>query len=302
MKKILFTFTLLVLMGAVGHSVEVGFYPGLDELIEKADAIVILRIGRPVTDFGSPALYSTHDCYIYQTLKGDIPANTMVRLQLLDTRTQFVPPYALLSTHLMFLTKKRSPDEPTEYRTLEYLGSNVRLSPFGHEKMPEGKTIRDRIISDIARTIAYNEKQHEQEQAFLNRMIQGAEETLAGRPISWAQPMEVEGVPNLHRVSPDLYRIAQPTSEGMRNLKRMGIETIVNLRSFHSDRDEIGKTDLQCERIHMKAWHPERDEAVRFLRIVMDPKRTPRSRSLPAWRGPNGDDVRPLPHRGARLD
>ena len=55
----------------------------------------------------------------------------------------------------------------------------------------------------------------------------------------------------------------------------MGIETIVNLRSFHSDRDEVGQTDLQCERIHMKAWHPEREEVVLFLRIVMDPKRTP---------------------------
>jgi len=61
----------------------------------------------------------------------------------------------------------------------------------------------------------------------------------------------------------------------MRNIKRKGITTIVNLRSFHSDRDEIGATELGYDHIYMKAWHPEREDVVRFLRIVTDPKRTP---------------------------
>ena len=55
----------------------------------------------------------------------------------------------------------------------------------------------------------------------------------------------------------------------------MGIETVVSLRSFHSDRDEIGETGLGYEHIYMKAWHPERKEVVRFLQIVTAPKRTP---------------------------
>ena len=95
------------------------------------------------------------------------------------------------------------------------------------------------------------------------------------RPASWAQPIKLNGVPNLHKVSDDLYRSAQPTAQGMQNLKQMGIETIVNLRSFHSDRDEIGKTSLAYEHIYMKAWHPERKEVVRFLQIVTNQKRTP---------------------------
>lgn len=95
------------------------------------------------------------------------------------------------------------------------------------------------------------------------------------RPDSWAQPLNLEGVPNLHRVSTDLYRSAQPTAEGMKNLKEMGIETVVNLRSFHSDRDEIGATGLGYEHIYMKAWHAEWKEAVRFLQILNNPKRTP---------------------------
>ncbi len=102
-----------------------------------------------------------------------------------------------------------------------------------------------------------------------------AGESLTDRPASWAQPVVLDGVPNLHQVSTNLYRSAQPTAEGMQNLKKRGVATVVNLRSFHSDRDDIGGTGLAYEHIYMKAWHPERKEIVRFLQIVTDPKRTP---------------------------
>ena len=95
------------------------------------------------------------------------------------------------------------------------------------------------------------------------------------RPTEWAQPVNLKGVPNLHKVSDDLYRSAQPTPGGMQQLQQLGIKTIVNLRSFHSDRDDIGQTGLAYEHIYMKAWHPEEQDAVRFLRIVTDPERTP---------------------------
>lgn len=92
---------------------------------------------------------------------------------------------------------------------------------------------------------------------------------------SWAQPVDVPGVPNLHKVNDQLYRSAQPTAEGMRNLKKMGIRTVVNLRSFHSDKDEIRDSGLAREHIRMKAWHPEEEDVVRFLRVVTDTNRTP---------------------------
>lgn len=91
----------------------------------------------------------------------------------------------------------------------------------------------------------------------------------------WAQRLEVPGVKNLHKVSEELYRGAQPSSEGMQQLKKLGIKTIVNLRSFHSDRGEIGDTGLSYEHIYMKTWHAENEEAVRFLKILTDGERTP---------------------------
>jgi len=95
------------------------------------------------------------------------------------------------------------------------------------------------------------------------------------RPKIWATPMQLKGLPNLHKITDDLYRGAQPTAEGMCNLKKAGMETVVNLRSFHSDRDEIAETGLAYEHIYMKAWHAEDTEAVRFLQIVTNPKRRP---------------------------
>ena len=110
---------------------------------------------------------------------------------------------------------------------------------------------------------------------FIAMGVAPAEASSIDRPATWAQPIKMEGVPNLHKVNEVLYRSAQPTATGMRNLKEMGVLTIVNLRSFHSDRSEIGDSGLAYEHIYMKAWHAEEEEAVRFLQILIDPKRTP---------------------------
>jgi protein tyrosine/serine phosphatase len=97
----------------------------------------------------------------------------------------------------------------------------------------------------------------------------------AARPAAWAQPVALPGVPNLHQVDDALYRSAQPDAEGMRHLKAMGLRSVINLRSFHSDRDELGDTGLRSEQITMKAWHPEEKELVRFLRLVTTPDLQP---------------------------
>lgn len=108
---------------------------------------------------------------------------------------------------------------------------------------------------------------------FTNKQVDTKARDAAERP--WAHRLEVPGLPNLHKVSDELYRGAQPSANGIRKLKKLGIKTVVNLRSFHSDRDEIGDTGLAYEHIYMKTWHPEDKEVVRFLQIVTDKARTP---------------------------
>jgi protein tyrosine phosphatase (PTP) superfamily phosphohydrolase (DUF442 family) len=87
----------------------------------------------------------------------------------------------------------------------------------------------------------------------------------------WAERIELPGLPNFHKVSDDLYRGAQPSAEGMRQLEKIGIKTVVNLRSSHSDRDELQGTSLAYEHIEMTAWgKPENEDVLRFLQIVSD--------------------------------
>jgi hypothetical protein len=58
-------------------------------LIEKADAFVIARVDHHVDARINPTLYTTHDCYIYRTLKGRLPSGRTTRLRLMDARTSF---------------------------------------------------------------------------------------------------------------------------------------------------------------------------------------------------------------------
>ena len=91
----------------------------------------------------------------------------------------------------------------------------------------------------------------------------------------WATQMDVPPLENFYRVTPELYRGAQPDAAGMRKLKELGIKTIVNLRLAHSDADEIGGLDIASEHIRIDPFKPEMDELVRFLRVATDPNRTP---------------------------
>lgn len=102
-----------------------------------------------------------------------------------------------------------------------------------------------------------------------------AQSEKSSRDINWAVEIEKAGLPNLHKVSEDLYRGAQPSAEGMQELKNMGIKTVVNLRSLHSDLDELGETGLVHEHIPMNAWRPKEEAVIRFLQIVTDKNRLP---------------------------
>ncbi|GAK57938.1 protein tyrosine/serine phosphatase [Candidatus Vecturithrix granuli] len=91
----------------------------------------------------------------------------------------------------------------------------------------------------------------------------------------WAVPIEKPGLPNLHKVSEDLYRGAQPTTQGFQELHKMGMKTVVNLRSRHSDQDKLGNIDLTYIEIPMNAWHPEDEDVVKFLQVTTDPEKVP---------------------------
>lgn len=94
--------------------------------------------------------------------------------------------------------------------------------------------------------------------------------------VTWAQPVQAPGLPNLHKVSDDLYRGAQPTAEGMKQLQAMGIKTVISLRDLHTDHDELKGTDLKHFEIPMNAaFNPKSEQVAEFFRIVGDPANRP---------------------------
>ena len=98
---------------------------------------------------------------------------------------------------------------------------------------------------------------------------------LSPRPSEWAQPIDRPGLPNLYKVDDHLYRGAQPTADGIGELKKMGIRTVINLRALHSDRDEIGDTEIGYVHIPMTAINAHNIHAIAFLQTLLDPTKAP---------------------------
>ena len=86
---------------------------------------------------------------------------------------------------------------------------------------------------------------------------------------------DLPGLPNFSQVSSGLYRGAQPTAEGFRELRRMGIRTVISLRALHSDRADLEGTGLRYVRISCNAWHPEDEDVLKFLKLMRDPANHP---------------------------
>jgi len=94
-------------------------------------------------------------------------------------------------------------------------------------------------------------------------------DTMRIRPEHWAQPVLGAEVRNWHRVTPDLYRCAQPDDDGMRELAAFGIRSVVNLREHHSDADEVEGTGLVLIEQQLDAGDLTYPQLVTALRQVL---------------------------------
>lgn len=78
----------------------------------------------------------------------------------------------------------------------------------------------------------------------------------------------MEGVSNLHRISPTLYRSEQPTALGMKNLEKLGIRTVINLRAFNDDDDEVKGTQLRTEHVKILTWRIDDKHVIEVMRML----------------------------------
>ncbi len=111
-----------------------------------------------------------------------------------------------------------------------------------------------------------------------NAHAPAANEQIAPEPVDrpLATPRDdVHGAANVAQVAPGLWRSAQPSAAGFKNLKALGIRTVVNLRRLNSDRGPLAGLGQRYFHIHFAPWHPEDEDVVTFLKIVSDPKNQP---------------------------
>jgi len=103
---------------------------------------------------------------------------------------------------------------------------------------------------------------------FFTALLLLASAALAERPATWAEPVPGTGVKNLNRVTPQLFRSAQPDAAGMREIEKLGVRTVINLRDLSDDKDETHGTKLRLRRIKMDTWHIEDEDIVRVLAML----------------------------------
>lgn len=78
-----------------------------------------------------------------------------------------------------------------------------------------------------------------------------------------------QGLSNVGRVSPGIYRGAQPLSEGYDTLKKMGIRTVINLRATHSEKNAVEAAGMKLIEVPFSVLKDVKMEKVNNLIDMM---------------------------------
>jgi tyrosine-protein phosphatase SIW14 len=93
---------------------------------------------------------------------------------------------------------------------------------------------------------------------------------------AYGEKLKIHGIPNPGKINDGLYRGAQPSEEGLEELKKLGITTIVDLRA--EDRGKSEWERQQAEKLGMRFVHipiagfaaPTNEEVAQFLSLFRD--------------------------------
>lgn len=102
-------------------------------------------------------------------------------------------------------------------------------------------------------------------------MTRASGRIVPARPERWATPIVVPGAGNAHRITPTVYRSAQPTHDGMRAFERLGVRRVLNLRRFSSDVELVQGTSLALDEMRINTWKVRDHHVISVLRILQQP-------------------------------
>jgi protein tyrosine phosphatase (PTP) superfamily phosphohydrolase (DUF442 family) len=86
-----------------------------------------------------------------------------------------------------------------------------------------------------------------------------------------AHRVTLPGIPRFGEVTPTLYRGGQPTQEGFRNLAKMGINIVVDLRgSRASERRLVTGLGMRYVPLHWQCYSPHDENFAQFLTLLRE--------------------------------
>jgi uncharacterized protein (TIGR01244 family) len=91
----------------------------------------------------------------------------------------------------------------------------------------------------------------------------------------WAFAAEVNGVPNFHQVDVNLYRGAQPSEEGFRNLAKLGIGTVIDLREpgdrSYTEEEAVRAAGMRYIHVPLNGYHaPSSEQITKLLALLSE--------------------------------
>jgi protein tyrosine/serine phosphatase len=88
------------------------------------------------------------------------------------------------------------------------------------------------------------------------------------RPTNWATPVINTHLKNIYFVDKQIYRSEQPDEDDINDLKILGINEILNLREFHSDKNIFGSTNFDLHHIKMHTSKITENEIALALKYI----------------------------------
>lgn len=93
---------------------------------------------------------------------------------------------------------------------------------------------------------------------------------VAKRPSIWANKITNTSLTNLYKIDEDIFRCEQPDEKSFKELEKLGIKSVLNLRNKHSDSLFLQDSPLQCFKVNMEAKDITDDEMILALKALKD--------------------------------
>jgi hypothetical protein len=102
-----------------------------------------------------------------------------------------------------------------------------------------------------------------------------AAQTKAERPSEWAIAVSGTSVGNLYRIEDGLFRGAQPSAVGFRELAALGVRTVLDLAGGSGDTRYVTDGNVKLFHVPMSAWGLRDDLVKKALQIMTAPENRP---------------------------